>query len=169
MPRSATSAIRSMLPADFAIFWPPTWRNSPWPPTRAGGPPTIGADWAISSSWWGNTLSIPPVWTSNRGPRCFSAIAEHSRCQPGKPSPQRGVGHFSWRPSPAAPGRLPQREVGRVALVGLDLAAMAGPERVERVAGEAAVVGERRDVVVDVAIGADVGMAGVDELLGELD
>src|SRR4029079_18387850 len=30
-------------------------------------------------------------------------------------------------------GALPEREVGRVALVGLDVAAMAGPQRVERV------------------------------------
>ena len=46
---------------------------------------------------------------------------------------------------------------------------MAGPQRVERVARQLPVVGERRDLVVDVAVGADVGVTGVDELLGQVD
>ena len=95
-----------------------------------------------------------------------SAIAEHSRCQPGKPSPQRGVGHLSIRPSPAA---FQSAKSAGVALVGLDLAAMARPQRVERVPGQRAVVGERRDRVVDVAVVADVGVARVHQLLGELE
>src|SRR4029079_17334145 len=61
----------------------------------------------------------------------------------------------------ALPGALPEREVRRVTLVGLDLAAMTRPERVEGVAGEGAVVREGRDREVDVAVVADVGVAGL--------
>ena len=130
-PRAATSAIRSMLPADFAIFRPPTWRNSPWTQTRAGGPPTIGADWAISSSWWGKTLSMPPLWTSNRGAEVPQGHRRALEVPAGEAlAPARG------RPLQLAAlaGRLPEGEVRSVALVRLDLAAMARPERVERVA-----------------------------------
>ena len=57
-------------------------------------------------------------------------------CQPGNPSPH-GLGHFS---DAVVAGGLPQREVGGVALVRVDLEllAVAGPERVERVAGQLA-------------------------------
>ena len=41
---------------------------------------------ASSFSWCGNTRSMPPPWMSNFSPRCFQAIAEHSMCQPGRPS-----------------------------------------------------------------------------------
>ncbi len=30
---------------------------------------------------------MPPPWISKTGPRSFSAIAEHSMCQPGRPAP----------------------------------------------------------------------------------
>ncbi len=56
-----------------------------------------------------------------------------------------------------------------IALVVLDLAAMAGPEVVEGIAGELAVLGERAHVVVDVAVVADVGMTEVDQSLGQLE
>ena len=69
----------------------------------------------------------------------------------------------------ALAGGLPEREVGRVALVGLDLAAMAGPQGVQRVPGQGTVVGERGDREVDVAGVAHVGVAGVDQPLGEID
>src|SRR5439155_21986796 len=48
-------------------------------------------------------------------------------------------------------GFLPQGEVGRVALLGvdLDLLPVARTQRLQRVAGELAVPGERRDVEVD--------------------
>ena len=59
---------------------------------------------------------------------------------------------------PALAGRLPEGEVGRVALVGLDLRSMARPQAVERVARQAAVVGERVDRVVEVAGRREVRM-----------
>src|SRR5205823_13403296 len=59
---------------------------------------------------------------------------------------------------PPGPGRLPEDEVGRVALVVVDsLEPVAGPELVERVARQAPVAGEGRDVVVDGAA-VDVGV-----------
>ncbi len=91
-------------------------------------------------------MSIPPVWMSNLGPRWRSAIAEHSRCQPGKPSPQRGV-----------------------ALVVVDVAAMPGAQLVERVAGEPSIVGKRADRVVDVAVIAHIRVSGIDQPFGQLD
>src|SRR5206468_4135338 len=52
-------------------------------------------------SWWGKTLSAPPVWTSKRSPSNDSDMAEHSICQPGNPSPH-GLGQSCCRCSPAA-------------------------------------------------------------------
>ena len=69
MPRSRSSVTRSKLPVDFAILRPDASRCSPWTQWRTGGPPATGVDWAISSSWWGKTLSMPPVWISKPGPR----------------------------------------------------------------------------------------------------
>jgi hypothetical protein len=42
---------------------------------------------AISFSWCGNTRSSPPPWMSKVSPRYLMAMAEHSRCQPGRPGP----------------------------------------------------------------------------------
>ena len=67
----------------------------------------------------------------------------------------------------ALAGRPPEREVGMVALVRLELAAVARPQLVQRVAGQRAVAGERRDLVVQVAGGGEVGVAEVLESLGE--
>ena len=167
MPSSASSVMRWKLPADFDIFRPLMSRCAPCTQTRAGGPPTIGADWAISSSWWGKTLSSPPVWMSNVGPRWRRAIAEHSRCQPGKPSPQR-LGQRMLATG-SGPGRLPEREVGGIALVRLDVAPVAGPQVVERVARQRAVARERRDLVVQVAGRREVGVPEVLEPLGEVE
>ena len=68
-------------------------------------------------------------------------------------------------------GGLPQREVGRVALVVLDVARgpVAGPEVVERVARELPVVLERPDLVVEVVVVGAVGVAGILEPLGEVE
>ena len=44
------------------------------------------------------TESIPPPWISKTGPRCSTAIAEHSMCQPGRPRPQ-GESHHVSSPS----------------------------------------------------------------------
>ena len=45
-------------------------------------------DCASSFSWCGKRRSFPPPWISNSEPRNFSAMAEHSMCQPGPPGPQ---------------------------------------------------------------------------------
>ena len=83
-----------MLPIDFDIFSPASCSiplciqscaNS-WPSER---------DCATSFSWWGKTRSSPPPWISKTGPRCASAIAEHSMCQPGRPRPQGDSHHVS--------------------------------------------------------------------------
>ena len=75
------------------------------------------SDCAISSSWWGNMLSSPPVWMSNRRRGSSSAIAEHSMCQPGKPRPTGSATQL--RPSPAA---FHSAKSAASRLSGLDLA-----------------------------------------------
>jgi hypothetical protein len=72
-----------MFFADLAIFCPLICRNPPCTHVETTWWPTAPSDWAISSSWWGNLLSLPPVWMSKRSPRCFIDIAEHSMCHPG--------------------------------------------------------------------------------------
>ena len=81
------SATRAMLPIDFAIFSPPMRRWAQCSQVRTNGWPVAASDWAISSSWCGNTRSTPPVWMSNEGPRWAMLMAEHSTCQPGRPGP----------------------------------------------------------------------------------
>ena len=68
-------------------------------------------------------------------------------------------------------GGLPQREVGRVALVVFDVARgpVARPEIVERVARELPVVLERPDRVVEVVVVGAVGVAGILEPFGEVE
>ena len=68
---------------------------------------------------------------------------------------------------PAIPGGLPQREVGRVALVRLDVAPVSGTQVGQRVARQLPVPFEPPDVVVDVAVRGCVGVPGVLERLGE--
>jgi hypothetical protein len=64
---------------------------------------------------------------------------------------------------------LPQREVGRVVLVGIGIAAVPRAEPVEAVAGEAPVTLETRDVVVQRSVAGRVGQAEILQLLGEGD
>lgn len=45
-------------------------------------------------TWCGNLRSSPPLWISILSPRIFDAMAEHSICQPGRPSPHRALGHL---------------------------------------------------------------------------
>src|SRR4051812_44152788 len=66
-------------------------------------------------------------------------------------------------------GRLPQREVGRIALVRFDIASMAGAQVGKAVARELTVMRETADVVIDVAIGRRVRVAGVLEPFSERD
>ena len=75
-----------MLPSDLDIFSPDRRSMPLCAHTRAKGRPAA-PDWATSFSWWGKIRSRPPPCTSNRGPSSFSAIAEHSMCHPGRPSP----------------------------------------------------------------------------------
>ena len=56
-------------------------------PVVARTPSPAAFDCASSFSWCGKTRSSPPPWMSNCAPRYFVAIAEHSRCQPGRPRP----------------------------------------------------------------------------------
>ena len=81
-----------MLPTDFDIFSSATRIIPLCIHSRARGTPRAASVWAISFSWCGKTRSMPPPWMSKSAPRSFSPIAEHSMCQPGRPSPH-GDGH----------------------------------------------------------------------------
>ena len=85
--RSSTSAIVSTFPTDFDIF-SPVKRSMPLCIQIFANALPRARDCASSFSWWGKTRSSPPPWISNTGPSSFSAIAEHSMCQPGRPAPQ---------------------------------------------------------------------------------
>ena len=69
----------------------------------------------------------------------------------------------------ARAGSLPQGEIGRIALVGLDLAAMPGPEVLERIPGELPVAGKGADGVIDIVGVRRIGHTAVLERLGQLD
>ena len=86
-PASKSSPGRAMFPVDFAIFVPLDWRCAQCSQVWTNGSPVAASLWAISSSWCGKIRSIPPVWMSKDGPRWAMLIAEHSMCQPGRPSP----------------------------------------------------------------------------------
>jgi len=97
LERFLASRNDTTFPSDFDIFSPV---NSSIPlciQRRANSRPAP-RDWAISFSWCGKTRSRPPPWISKTGPRYFSAIAEHSMCQPGRPRPQ-GESHDVSSPS----------------------------------------------------------------------
>jgi hypothetical protein len=82
----STSVTSSPLPSDLLIF-APDWVTQPLcSQNRAKGYPAA-RDWACSFSWCGKRRSRPPPWMSNSSPRYRWAIAEHSRCQPGRPRP----------------------------------------------------------------------------------
>ncbi len=76
-----------MLPTDFAIFSSAIWTIPLCIQIRARETPRAASVWAISFSWWGKTRSAPPPWIAKSRPSSFSAIAEHSMCHPGRPSP----------------------------------------------------------------------------------
>src|SRR3989344_3759283 len=61
--------------------------------------PVAASLWAISFGWWILFKSSPPAWISSWSPKYFILIAEHSMCQPGKPTPQ-GLSHSISRFSP---------------------------------------------------------------------
>ena len=76
-----------MLPSDLDIFSSAVRIIPLCIQIRASGTPRAASVWAISFSWCGKTRSEPPLWISKSSPSSFSAIAEHSMCQPGRPSP----------------------------------------------------------------------------------
>ena len=95
--RRTTSRSGAMLPTDFDIFSLSSCSSPLCSQMRANSRPAA-CDCARSFSWCGNTRSRPPRWMSKPGPRNFSAIAEHSMCQPGRPRPH-GESHHVSSPS----------------------------------------------------------------------
>ena len=81
-------------------------------------------------------------------------------CQPGKPSPQGLSHHFT---SPARFRRLPQGKVAGVALQRVRFGAHAFQQVAAEVSGKPAVLGELRNVKIDVAAGF-VGVAVAHQL-----
>ena len=114
---------------------------------RASGTPRAASVWAISFSWWGKTRSMPPPWMSKSAPSSFSAIAEHSMCQPGRPSPHgdgqavSSSGLRAFQSAKSSGSSLSARDARLLALVHLLGVAV----------GELAVAGEAADAEVDVA------------------
>ena len=89
---AASSSRVWRLPRDFDILRPSTMRWALWNQWAAKPfTPVAHSLWAISFSWWGKQRSTPPACRSKVAPRCSRDIAEHSMCQPGRPSPQ-GLG-----------------------------------------------------------------------------
>src|SRR3954452_17190964 len=86
LTRLRTSGITRELPSDLLIFSPAVVIQALCIQYDANGCPAA-RDWACSFSWWGKRRSTPPPWMSKPVPRYFSAIAEHSMCQPGRPGP----------------------------------------------------------------------------------
>ncbi|CFN82379.1 Uncharacterised protein [Bordetella pertussis] len=75
------------LPSDFDILSASTIKGPQCIQTLASAPPNAPSVWAISFSWWGNFRSGPPPWISSGRPSRVLLMAEHSICQPGRPSP----------------------------------------------------------------------------------
>ncbi len=83
-----------MLPTDFDIL-PPSSSIPLCIQICASSRPRAASVCAASFSWWGKIRSLPPPWISNGAPSVASAIAEHSMCQPGRPSPHGALHHVS--------------------------------------------------------------------------
>ena len=106
----------------------------------------------------------PPPWIAKSAPSSFSAIAEHSMCQPGRPGPQGE----SQRGVLALLVRLPEREVERVLLERCRPGLLALVHLVRVAVGELAVAVEAAHPEVDVAA-ALVGVAALDQGLDQGD
>src|SRR4051794_8492867 len=77
---------RTEFPRDFDILSPLRVTQALCTQYFANSSPKALA-WAISFSWCGKIRSIPPPWMSKVAPRYLVDMAEHSRCQPGRPGP----------------------------------------------------------------------------------
>lgn len=84
--RLVISLTSTELPSDLLIFSPLIVTQALCTQYCAKSSPKALA-WAISFSWCGKIRSMPPPWMSKAVPRYLWAIAEHSRCQPGRPRP----------------------------------------------------------------------------------
>ena len=153
-----------MLPTDFAIFSSSICTMPLCIQVRDRGLPRAASVCAISFSWCGKTRSDPPPCTSNGMPSTVSAIAEHSMCQPGRPSPRAT---FQIRVLPLL-ARLPEREVlGRLLQLG-DVVALTLLHLLERPVRQLPVVRKRGNAEVDVAT-ALVGVIRLHERLDQGD
>src|SRR5213596_776094 len=85
--RVSTSRTKTMFPSDFDIFLPSRRTGAACTQWRTNFTPCAASLCAVSHSWCGYTRSLPPPWMSIGRPRYSSDIAEHSRCQPGRPRP----------------------------------------------------------------------------------
>src|SRR5690606_36930710 len=81
-----SSCGRKPFPADFDIRVPLTVNILVCIQYFAGCAWLQAWDWAISLVWCVAARSMPPPWMSNCSPRYLLLIAEHSICQPGKPT-----------------------------------------------------------------------------------
>jgi hypothetical protein len=84
--RLTISETSTELPSDLLIFSPLMVTHALCAQYAAKSSPNPLAC-AISFSWCGKIRSTPPPWMSKALPRYLCAIAEHSRCQPGRPRP----------------------------------------------------------------------------------
>ena len=104
---------------------------------------------------------MPPPWISNDSPSMFSAIAEHSMCQPGRPRPH---GEFQEVSSPSFFAFQSAKSRGSSFFsFGSCSSSSSGS-----LPGQLPVVLEARDAEVDVAVDL-VGVLALDQLLDELD
>src|SRR5579863_633940 len=87
----STSRRVKKLPRDFDIFSSFTRTNPLCIHTLTKGVPQAAQDCAISFSWCGNFKSSPPPCRSKYPPSKLVDMAEHSMCQPGRPSPHGEV------------------------------------------------------------------------------
>ena len=148
------------LPSDFDIFSPVN-RSIPLCIQTRANPRPAAHDCARSFSWCGKTRSRPPPWIQNSGPSSFSAIAEHSMCQPGRPRPQ---GDSHARVLVRLVG-LPEREVARILLQRVRLLLL---DLIGSLTRQRPVRRERRNAEVDVPVDG-VRVTAVDELADERD
>src|SRR5437867_6151986 len=85
------------FPRLFLVFPPSMGANPLCIQVLAHSTPQAPSQIIASLSWCGNFRSTPPPWMSSGAPRYLYAIALHSTCQPGRPSPQ-GLGHEGSSP-----------------------------------------------------------------------